>query len=47
MNTKEKYEQMAINYLGNVIEQAQSGEIEILDKEVKENGDIEVTLTYG
>jgi len=42
-----KCEQMGVNCLGDIIEQSKNGKIEILDKEKKDNGDIEVTLTYG
>jgi len=38
---------MGVNCLGDIIEQSKNGKIEILDKEKKDNGDIEVTLTYG
>jgi len=42
-----KCEQMGVNYLGDIIEQAASWKIDYLEKEKKDNGDIEVTLTYG
>ena len=38
---------MGVDCLGDIIEQSKNGKIEILDKEKKDNGDIEVTLIYG
>ena len=42
-----KYEQMAINYLADILREAENWAIDFLDKEVKENWEVEVTLTYG
>jgi len=47
MKQRKDYEKMGVNYLGDIIEQSKNGKIEILDKEVKDNWEVEVTLTYG
>jgi len=41
-----KCEKMALNYLDNILKGAEEWKIEILEKEQKENWDIEITTTF-
>ena len=42
-----KCEKMALNYLDNILEQAEQWSIEFLDKEIKDSWEVEITVTYG